>query len=198
MWTSSNGTKTEIRHWCGIDGVQFVFARFVPSTKKSTINTSKVKINISVPLNLSFISEVKDFQNGLKRLSLLLMQQRKMTLNKNNLLNTINVKSTFVRDKILTVYREVEFNLTNLDGSNRVRTLYKEWDRVFGIMYGVDAEATDFTEVSPKLKEAYGIDSEADINSKIYLFSMQTFFNIFLKLLVYSFLSQLVDPNFTV
>lgn len=32
----------------------------------------------------------------------------------------------------------------------------------------------------------------------MYLFSMQTFFNIFLKLLIYSFLSQLVNPSFTV
>ena len=43
----------------------------------------------------------------------------------------------------------------------------------------------------------YGISDAVEIDSKRYLFSMQTFFNIFLKLLVYSFLSQLVDPMFT-
>lgn len=182
----------------GFDGVRFIFARFVPSTKKAIINTTKVKINIPFQLNLAFIYEVKDFQSGLKRLSMLLKQQRKMTLNKTNLLDTVNVKSDFVRKKIIKIYDAVKFNLYDLDGSNRVRTLYKEWDRVFGIMYGVDVEATDFTEVSSKIKEAYGIDSKTDIDSKMYLFSMQTFFNIFLKLLVYSFLSQLVDPNFTI
>lgn len=182
----------------GFDGVKFIFARFVPSTKKTSINTAKVKTNIPFQLNLAFSYEVKDFQSGLKRLSMLLTQQRKMTLNKSNLLDTINVKSDFVRKKIIKIYDVVKFNLYDLDDSNRVRTLYKEWDRVFGIMYGVDTEATDFTEVSSKIKDAYGIDAETDIDSKMYLFSMQTFFNIFLKLLVYSFLSQLVDPNFTI
>lgn len=182
----------------GFDGTKFVFARFVSSTKKATINTEKVKVNIPFQLNLAFSYEVKDFQSGLKRLSMLLTQQRKMTLNKTNLLDTINVKSDFVRKKIVKIYDVVNFNLNDLDGSNRVRTLYKEWDRVFGIMYGVDTEATNFTEVSSKIKDAYGIDAETDIDSKMYLFSMQTFFNIFLKLLVYSFLSQLVDPNFTI
>lgn len=182
----------------GFDGVKFIFARFVPSTKKTTINTAKVKTNIPFQLNLAFSYEVKDFQSGLKRLSMLLKQQGRLTLNKSNLLNTINVKSTFVRENIIKIYDMVKFNLYNLDGSNRVRTLYKEWDRVFGIMYGVDTEATDFTEVSSKIKDAYGIDAKTDIDSKMYLFSMQTFFNIFLKLLVYSFLSQLVDPTFTI
>ncbi|MBQ1393259.1 MAG: SAM-dependent DNA methyltransferase, partial [Lachnospiraceae bacterium] len=84
------------------------------------------------------------------------------------------------------------------DGSNRVRTLFGEWNRIFGIMYGADTEATDFTEVSSKIRDAYGIDSSLDIDSKVYLFAMQTFFNIFLKLLIYSFLSQLVDPSFSI
>lgn len=35
------------------------------------------------------------------------------------------------------------------------------------------------------------------LDSKMYLFAMQTFFNIFLKLLIHSFLSQLVNPTFT-
>ena len=182
----------------GFDGDSFIFARFIPSTKKELIDTEKIKINIPFQLNITFNFELKDFQSGLKRLSILLSQQRKMTLNKANLLDTINVKSDFVRANIIKIYDRVSFNLNNLDGSDRVRTLYKEWDRVFGIMYGIDTEATDFTEVSSKIKEAYGIDSKRDIDSKIYLFSMQTFFNIFLKLLVHSFLSQLVDPSFTI
>jgi hypothetical protein len=31
----------------------------------------------------------------------------------------------------------------------------------------------------------------------MYLFSLQSFFNIFLKLLIHSFLSQLISPSFT-
>lgn len=182
----------------GFDGKTFVFARFIPSPQKSAVNTSKVSVTIAEPLNLSFFYEIKAFQSGLKRLVLLLKQQNRMALTKHNLLSIINSRSTFVRESILATYKEIEFNLESLDGSNRVRTLFGEWNRVFGIMYGEDEEATDFTEVSSKIREAYGIDDSFEIDSKVYLFAMQTFFNIFLKLLIYSFLSQLVDPAFSV
>jgi hypothetical protein len=182
----------------GFDAKSFIFARFVPSTQKNKLNTEKVSIEIDMPLNLTFFYEKKDFQSGLKRLALLLKQQEKRALTKQNVLSVINTKSEFVRQSILSTYKEIDFNLHDYDGSNRVRTLYGEWNRVFGIMYGDDAEATDFTEVSPKIREAYGIDDDIAIDSKMYLFAMQTFFNIFLKLLIYSFLSQLVNPAFTV
>lgn len=182
----------------GFDGKNFIFARFISSPKKEVINTSKVSVNIPDPLNLSFYYEIKEFHPGLKRLVLLLKQQNKMALTKHNLLSIINSRSPFVRKSILETYKEIDFNLNNLDGSNRVRTLFGEWNRVFGIMYGEDKEATDFTEVSSKIRDAYGIDSSFEIDSKVYLFAMQTFFNIFLKLLIYSFLSQLVDPSFSI
>lgn len=181
----------------GFDGRKFIFARFIPSSKKNILNTSKVNIPVELNLNLDFHYEVKDFQSGLKRLFLILKQQDKRALNKKNLLAIINTKSEFVRKCILNTYKEIDFNLNDIDGSNRVRTLYNEWNRVFGIMYGEDEEATDFTEVTSKIREAYGIQDDIEINSKMYLFSMQTFFNIFLKLLIYSFLSQLVNPGFS-
>lgn len=181
----------------GFDGRKFIFARFIPSSKKNLLNTSKVNIPVELNLNLDFHYEIKDFQSGLKRLFLILKQQDKRALNKKNLLAIINTKSKFVRKCILNTYKEIDFNLNNIDGSNRVRTLYNEWNRVFGIMYGEDEEATDFTEVTSKIREAYGIQDNIEINSKMYLFSMQTFFNIFLKLLIYSFLSQLVNPGFS-
>lgn len=180
------------------DGKTFIFARYIPSTQKAAINTAKVSASIPNPLNLTFFYETKDFSSGLKRLVLLLKQQDKMALNKQNLLSVINTKSSFVRESIISAYKEVDFNLHDLKGSGRVRTLYEEWDRVFGILYGDDENATDFTEVSSKIRDAYGIDDSFNIDSKMYLFSMQTFFNIFLKLLIHSFLSQLVDPSFTI
>lgn len=182
----------------GFDGRVFIFARFIPSSQKNNIDTSKISIVLPESLNLSFYYEKKDFHHGLKKLVLLLKQQNKMALTKHNLLSIINTKSSFVRESILETYKEIDFNLHNLDGSTRVRTLFGEWNRVFGILYGEDDEATDFTEVSSKIREAYGIEDAFIIDSKMYLFAMQTFFNIFLKLLIYSFLSQLVDPAFTI
>lgn len=182
----------------GFDGSHFIFARFIPSSEKKALDCSKLTINVAEPLNVDFMYEIKEFQPGLKRLALILKQQEKVELNKANVLSVINSKSDFVRKSIRKTYNEIDFNVNNIEGSNRVRTLFNEWDRVFGIMYGEDSEATDFTEVSSKIRELYGIDDSTTIDSKMYLFSMQTFFNIFLKLLVYSFLSQLVDPSFTV
>lgn len=183
----------------GFDGKQFIFARFIPSTQKTNINTEKVKIEISEPLNLKFTFEVKEFSKGLKRLALLLKQTDKISLSKQMLCSVINPKSDYVRRSISAIYDNLEANLNTSEDTfnNRVKTLFNEWDRVFGVMYGDDEDATDFTEVSSKIREMYGIDEKVELDSKKYLFSMQTFFNIFLKLLVYSFLSQLVDPMFT-
>ncbi len=182
----------------GFDGNNFIFARFVPSPVGSPVNTSKLKINIKYDLSITFVYEVKDFSSGLKKLAFLLKQQDKIALNKKNLISIINPKSSFVQKNIKIIYDELYFNLNDLNGSNRVRTLYKEWERVFGTMYGEDDEATSFTEVSSVIKEIYGFGDEVIIDSKVYLFALQTFFNMFLKLLIYSFLAQLVSPTFKV
>ena len=183
----------------GFDGKQFIFARFIPSTQKNVLDTSKVKVNINEAVNIDFTYEVKDFSRGIKRLALLLRQTDKISLSKQMLCAVINPKSDYVRGSILTIYNNLGDNLdtTKDTFNNRVKTLYDEWNRVFGVMYGDDEDATDFTEVSSKIREMYGISDSFEIDSKRYLFSMQTFFNIFLKLLVYSFLAQLVDPMFT-
>lgn len=180
----------------GFDGSSFIFARFVPSPGSRKLDTSKLKISIEESLPVAFCHEVRDFASGLKKLALLLKQQDRIALNKKNLISIINPKSLFVRDSIKIIYDELQFNLNDLDGATRVRTLYKEWDRVFGTMYGEDDEATSFTEVSSVIKETYGYDDTAAIDSKVYLFALQTFFNMFLKLLIYSFLAQLVSPAF--
>lgn len=182
----------------GFDGNSFIFARFVPSPLAKKLNTSKLKITIDFSLPVSFHYEIKDFSSGLKKLALLLKQQNKIALNKKNLISIINPKSSFIRKSIKTIYDELQFNINNLNGSTRVRTLYKEWDHVFGTMYGEDDEATLFTEVSSVIKEIYGYTDDIVIDSKMYLFALQTFFNMFLKLLIYSFLAQLVSPTFKV
>ena len=181
----------------GFDGKTFVFARFVKSSKRTKLDTSKTTLHELPDLKLDFSFEKKDFDLGLKRLILLLKQQEKIALTKRNLLTLINTKSPFVRNSIRSIYQELDFNINNLDGSNRVRTLYNEWDRVFGIMYGEEDQATEFNAVAPSIKEAYGFDDDFLIDTKMYLFALQTFFNMFLKLLIYSFLSELISPAFT-
>lgn len=180
----------------GFDGNKFIFCRFLKSNDTMNIKKSIEGKLKELELKLEFVYELKDFDLGLRKLALLLKQQDKMELNKNNLLATINPKSSFVRNSIITIYDELNFNLFDLNGSNRIRTLYNEWDRVFGVMYGDDDEATIFTDVSPIIKQIYGIEENQKIDSKLYLFSLQTFFNVFLKLLVHTFLAELISPTF--
>ena len=160
----------------GFDGNTFIFARFVPSPTFQKINTDKLKIDIDISLSVSFNYEVKDFASGLKRLALLLKQQDKIALNKKILSPSLILKVHLFAKSIKTIYDELQFNLNDLNGSTRVRTLYKEWDRVFGTMYGEDDEATSFTEVSSVIKETYGYSEDVTIDSKVYLFALQTFF----------------------
>lgn len=181
----------------GFDGNTFIFARFIKSQRYNEIDTSKTNIKNPINIKIEFNYEVKEFNTGLRKLFLLLKQQEKLALSKENVLSWINTNSPFVRESISSIYKELDYNINNLDGSNRVRTLYKEWDRVFGVMYGEDDQATEFTEVTPYIREAYGFEDDLKIDSKMYLFSLQTFFNIFLKLLINTFLSELVNPSFT-
>lgn len=182
----------------GFDGKKFIFARFASSPSGNTINASKVKVHLPSGLKLKFVYDIMDFDPGLRRLTLLVRQQEKIALTKQNVLSVINPRNAFVRNCIMKIYEELMQCLRPIGESPRVKTLYQEWDRVFGIMYGDDADATDFTEVSSAFREMYDLPHNIQIDSKVYLFALQTFFNMFLKLLIHSFLAQLVDPTFSV
>lgn len=181
----------------GFDGKRFIFARFVHAVTNDPVPLLKSKTTLPDGIRIKFVYETLDMESGLRKLALLVRQQEKISLTKQNVLSLVNTHNPFVRESIISIYKHLLQHLENPDGSERVRTLYKEWDRVFGIMYGNDEQATDFTEVSSVIKEVYGIDAKLPIDSKIYLFALQTFFNIFLKLMIYTFLSQLIDPGFT-
>ena len=183
----------------GFDGIQYIFARWRKTSKKNSINTKYTNNSTKdLHLNIEFIYERKEIYSGTKMLFILLKQLDKKALTKKNMLGVINTKNSFVRDSIEVLYHELKFNISDVHGSGRIRTLYKEWDRVFGVMYGDKDQASEFYEVVPAIKSAYGYDEDADIQLKEYLFSMQTFFNIYLKMLVYTFLSNLVDPSRTI
>ncbi|UTH11567.1 Eco57I restriction-modification methylase domain-containing protein [Macrococcoides canis] len=178
----------------GFDGHRFIFARFVPTMDAYNINTKKTNFyQEKWRLNLEFHYEVLDFENGLKQLALLLSQQDKMSLNKKNLLANIYPNSVYVKENIIKLY---ELLNTQLEHNSRIQTLYDDWDRVFGTLYGEETEETDFNNVTPFVKKLYNINSNYPLDSKKFLFALQTYFNIFLKLLVNSFLSKMINPTF--
>lgn len=184
----------------GFDGNQFIFSRYVKNNNiNKKLNVSKTKYKgQELILPIEFKYEILDMNRGLERLVLILRQRKKMALTKENLLTAVSPKcSLFVRESVMKIYDVVE--KINSDGSkfSRSKTMYNEWDLVFGKLYGEESEETGFTSVSPSIKNLYGISDDKKIISKYYLFSLQTFFNIFLKLLINNFLSQLINPLFS-
>lgn len=184
----------------GFDGNKFIYARFVKNANTiNKINTEKTKYKDELfELPVEFTYEILDFDFGIDRLLLILKQRNKIALTKENLLLSISPESSeFVRKSIMQIYEIVEeMNSGKLELS-RSKTMYKEWNLVFGKLYGNENEETDFTSVSPSIRRLYGINDNVDIDAKFYLFSLQTFFNIFLKLMINNFLSQLINPLFT-
>lgn len=183
----------------GFDGKQFIFTRFIKNSMLTTINARKTALDTQLELNLKFVKEVTNFDNGLRRLILLLKQTDKMALNKKNLISVINPRQPIIRDNVLELYHLL--NDTLGPGENvipsRIETLYNEWNHVFGIMFGDDEDATEFNATIPAIIEAYNLPQNMKLDTKRYLFSLQTYFNILLKLLVNSFLSEIVNPTFT-
>ena len=176
--------KLSSSYGIGFDGKTFLFARYAYDYLSNAVTFQYDKL---------------DFKDGLYYLILLFKQDQKKTLTKNNLLNSVNPNTSYVQESIKSLYSDLEEFVFTSDAdklSPRSKTLYEEWNHVFGKMYGEESEETEFTEVTPAIKNLYNIDSSADINSKLFLYSLQTFMNIFLKLLVNSFLSDLIDPSF--
>lgn len=61
----------------------------------------------------------------------------------------------------------------------KVRTFFREWDRIFGIVYGQDLAKAQRD--AGELAEAYGIDRHAAL--KPLLFAVHTYYALFMKLL---------------
>lgn len=186
----------------GFDGKSFIFARYVPSSTLEYLDVSKTQHEEKAfKLPVKFVWESSDFDHGLYKLSLLFQQTKKLALTKGNLVNVISPKNDFVQEAVFKIYKSLDTAVT-FDINNkkqympRVATLFDEWNRVFGVLYGNENEETDFTSVIPAIKELYNIEEEEEIDYKKYLFALQTFFNIFLKLLINSFLSKLMNPMF--
>lgn len=195
--------KIEKNVGIGFDGETFIFCRFVKSVKNHKVDFSKSKLDITNSLNLKLKFEYTKatFKDGLNQLILLLKQQHKIALNKENLQTYINPKVPEVREDIKKIYYLLLEDLGKSEKkvpiNTRVETLFNEWESVFGVLYGAEEDITDFNRVIPSVKKMYMIDENENIDIRVYLFAMQTYFNILLKLLVNSFIKLLINPSFT-
>ena len=179
----------------GFDGKSFVFFRFKKSTQDLNLfiekKTKKFPSEIHKIRKLSFeVEVVNDFDLGIKKLLLFFRSTKRKMLSSENLLSSFSSISNISKESILYLYKL--FN-DNIKTNSRIKTLYDEWNRIFGDIYGKNE--TDFTEYTSDLIKMYSLPK--NINIRITLFVLQTYYSIVIKLLIHNLLESLTNPTKT-
>ena len=175
----------------GFDGNEWLFARFAKAIEEQRIDLTRTRFeeiyeNKEIKCPYEFTWKKFNFRDGLEQLILLFNSTEKTKITKENLSVVFSPRNQKISDGIQKIYNIIASQLL-LDGNQRTKTLYYEWNRTFGAMFGNEEQETEFNETSDAIKKLYGVEERIDIDSKLFLFSTQTYFNIFLKLLIDSF-----------
>ncbi len=158
----------------GFDGVTFIFCRY------KLIENEELKFEILIE---------RDINHGFKKLTMYLRSLHKEVITQESLTKHFGSKSNITRKAISSLYNELD-----TADSNRVLTLYQEWNRIFGDIYGdVETENTSFKD---ELFQKYGLSNQLDVRKT--LFVLQTYYNIVLKALVINLLKTLENPYFDI
>lgn len=178
----------------GFDGKKFIFCRFKESTESINIynpkKTNSLPPKISEIQNLEFeIDYIDDFDMGVNRLLLYIRSTDRKILSASDLLNSFSSNSKLSKKYIPYLYELLE---SNLNKNNRITTLYTEWNRIFGEIYGQNE--TDFTKFSDELISMYNLKYDK-IDIKKMLFVLQTYYSIVTKLLIHNLLESLSSPS---
>jgi len=184
----------------GFNGRAFIFARFVPSKETYDIidpnNPTKFKdfpktIEKRQYVHLRLETEL-DLDAGMKRLLLYMRSTGRERMSSKTILKRFGPQSETCRHSVPMIYKKLEDAVA--DGNPKVVILYDEWNRIFGDVYG--NKETDFTSARDALFGMYNIgNGSTDIRRT--LFSVQTYYNIILKLLVNTLLNSLNHPAYT-
>lgn len=187
----------------GFDGKSFVFVRYVANVNNEVeLKRYKQRLKDKVPswfpdsLDGNFeATGRRDIKSGLRFLFLYLR-----SISPRAPLTPINVSCRFgehsphFQKHLKVVYSLLCRKLQEDDP--HAKTLYGEWDRVFGKVYGdINNAANDVKyELSDKYKENNGFPDQKEIDLKLLIFSIHTYYNIILKLLVSTLFSSLLNP----
>ena len=180
----------------GFDGDQFVFCRFKKSGKGTKLEDGKTKKfpvkfkNKVFPVEFE-ISEVLDFDNGVKRLLLYIRSTNRMQLTAENLCKVFSSSSNISKHTISYLYSLL---IQNIEQNSRVRTLFEEWHRIFGRIY--EKQETDFVKHVSAIKSLYEIKQLQSNDDVIkVLFVIQTYYSIIIKLIIQNLFASLKLPN---
>lgn len=176
----------------GFDGFKFIFCRFLDGKEEIDLYDPNKTSNFgSLPTkaNLNFeVDLIEDFDIGIKKLLLILRSTTRFRLAGSTLLTKFGPNSALCKKAINQIYTNLE---TNLRSNPRVSTLFDEWNRIFGDIYG-EIE-TDFTTIKKPICDYYGLPETIVLRKT--LFSIQTYYNLILKLLISDLFVSLKDPS---
>lgn len=175
------------------DGKTFVFFRYKKDIENIElfIKSKTKRMPKGIKSNRALSTEieiVKDFNLGVKKLLLFLRSTKRKRLSSENLLLSFSSNSDISKKSILYLYDLLN---SNLKINTRIRTLYEEWNRIFGDIYG--KEETDFTKFKDDLIKMYSLPKNIEIRNT--LFVLQTYYSITIKLLIHNLLESLTNPT---
>lgn len=181
----------------GFDGKHFVICRFKKCDNCTTeLDTSKTK-NYPKGFPKSFPVEFEqsglmDFEYGVKRLLLLVRSTNRSALTAQALCNTFSSNSSITKKTIRYLYELLVEQFPSGTNNTRIQTLYNEWLRIFGTIY--EGDNTDFVKYENAIK-MYSLNSSDEIDIKLLLFTIQTYYSIIIKLLIYNLFESLTSPQ---
>ena len=175
------------------DGKTFVFFRYKKSNNSIDLlvnkKTKKFPKHIDNKRELSYeIEKITDCDLGVKKLLLFLRSTKRKRLSSENLLQSFSSSSDISKKSILYLYDLLN---NNKNSNTRIDTLFQEWNRIFGDIYG--KEETDFTKYKDNLIKMYSFPKNMEIRHT--LFVLQTYYSIVIKLLVHNLLESLTNPT---
>lgn len=191
----------------GFDGSSFVFVRYIVLEGKE-VPLEELKTRIRAKHNEppqwlpdyfdgAFTQQTqKDLKAGLRFLYLYMR-----AISPRDPLKPINVskrfgeKSSYFRKHLNVLYGLLWESLT-LKKEPHVDTLYGEWNRVFGKVYGDIGSATREIreQLTDEYKDAVDFSRFGGLDIQLLIFAIHTYYNIILKFLVSELLQALLNP----
>jgi len=183
----------------GFDGKSFIFVRYVYNFN-SEIDLSKFPTNLLdygwLPKTIDGYferNERTDIKSGLRFLFLYLRSiSPRAPLTPTSVSERFGENSMHFKKHLAVIYFLLRQRLHAKDP--HTTTLYGEWDRVFGEVYG-DINTTT-SDIKQGIEEKYreiGFGGQ-NIDLKYLVFSIHTYYNIILKLLISNLFSTLLNP----
>lgn len=174
----------------GFDGYRIFFYKFRPGMTVNPVLSQErtlfdyesegVKGEFDNPNDI----EVYTLEEGAIRFLTHLRSLSRKALKPDELTRSFGPEGPIAISSIKLLYKKLQYALE--DGDPKVETLYEEWERVFGIIYGENADNIKNKEIG--FGNIYEIEDDVEI--KPFLFAVQTYYALFSKLLVLDLFSM--------